>query len=819
MDLLDRLIRAKAGGAILFCGAGFSADCLNFNFDEELGVSNSLCTMLNDEISGETNTKLKKVTNAAQKFRELRGQKGLLDFLTKKYNVSTVTQDMIDVLKFPWDRVYTTNYDNAIELSLSRSRIRHTTINNHDIPDDISTGGVEIVHLHGSAIKWNMKNFDKSCVLTTESYINPKDVIGPWLNRLQIDFEKSEVFIFVGFSAGDFHLNQVFFNATDSRNKVYFVNRSTSTPDADLVIEQGIHGSPIFIGNSGLSELLDKALDFTNEEEPYCPSFRRYERVSGATEIPSVEEIKDLLIFGKLNHEQIVRDSTLVRSEYSIRRTKVEEIVNSIEDGGSPILITGEICDGKSIIIEQLAARLSLTRPVYMLDRQYDSVIEEASTLAARHPSAVIIVESCFELRAGRLDTLIQNLRGTEATLLLTTRSISARAEVSEFELMKANKDLVQYRIGELDDAEVQQLIKLTDQIGEWSDFPSTAPERERFIREFCHRSLPSFMLKLLRSGYVLDRYSEEYQKVVSLSSPRHIRLLTGALYLSHIGHESTSSFMSNLFKVDSGKAVDDLNETSLRFRLLRIEHGVVKTVPSIGASTILRDVIPLSNKKIVVDTVVEMLRALAGVYRDDHMKFIFKQLMRYSIVSTVVSDRSEINRFFDNVSSIDPCRSMVLFWIQWHMAMVDQSRWEEAKLYLDRSYIEAENYERRNSRKFDRFQVDDRKSKFLMIKNRSEPYSLRMFADFKESCLIIGRLMRRIDVSHHPFNTFIEVLSFFEQHGALFPAVMQDQGRQLIDQLAALAEKRKGLLDFGYPRGCADKAIEAHKAFVFGRK
>lgn len=47
--LVERLNRARGGG-ILFCGAGFSADCLNFSPGETLGTGAQLLAICNEEL-------------------------------------------------------------------------------------------------------------------------------------------------------------------------------------------------------------------------------------------------------------------------------------------------------------------------------------------------------------------------------------------------------------------------------------------------------------------------------------------------------------------------------------------------------------------------------------------------------------------------------------------------------------------------------------------------------------------------------------------------------------------------------------------------
>ncbi len=51
MEALDEyLSRYGTASAILFCGAGLTADCLNFDDDAAVGVTTHLLQLLNDEL-------------------------------------------------------------------------------------------------------------------------------------------------------------------------------------------------------------------------------------------------------------------------------------------------------------------------------------------------------------------------------------------------------------------------------------------------------------------------------------------------------------------------------------------------------------------------------------------------------------------------------------------------------------------------------------------------------------------------------------------------------------------------------------------------
>lgn len=513
-----------------------------------------------------------------------------------------------------------------------------------------------------------------------------------------------------------------------------------------------------------------------------------------------------------------MRDISLGKSDYHILRAVTEEIIKGIENGNSVTLITGEICDGKTLILEELCARLSLSRPIYVMYRPYESIIEETNNLIAAHGDPVFVIENCFDLSSQRLDGLLRLFAGAKASLVLSSRSISARAEVSDFERLSSFESLQRFRLSRLNDRETGELVRLSDQLAGWVEFPSTYAEKLRFVRERCGGNLPSFLLELLRSDFVRNRYAEEYRKTIDLCSPNEITAIVAALYIAHIGHDAPLSFLGNIFRTDIAAVVARCSNGGPGLRIVRAEKGRLKTVPSIGASRILREIVPTQNKCMIVDTVVAILRVLSErSYSDDFERHMFTQLMRYSILSTVVDNVGEINRFFDNVSKIDYCRTRVLFWLQWHMAMVDQKRFGDAETYLKRGYTEAELFEKRNGRPYDRVQLDDRNAKFLMIRDRNEQFRTNMIHDLREACQVTERLLRRNDLTHHSFDTLLEIVDFFERVGSQFSTELRNSGRTMITRLGDLARQRASLLDEGYPTARARQALDRFETFENG--
>lgn len=816
MNVRDFLEASTAGGAVLFCGAGFLADCLNLSDNESLGVGSALRDLLNAELRKFGKGPYEKLANAADQFVHVQGETALIALLREKFTVSHVTDKMVDIVKFPWERIYTTNYDNAIQVACKGAGVPFKTLSSQDRPDSMPGPGLEVVHLHGCVEKWTLDNFQESCVLGVESYFEANKILRYWLRPLQADFDKSTTFILVGFAMGDFHINQVFYNARDAYDKVFFINRPSAEPNPDLRLMQEKFGTPIAMTRSDFAGVVRDARQAESSPEPVVPSFLRYNRPDQPVGIATVEDIQNLFIFGHINRAQLIRDVTMDKSEYHVLREIAMDVIEHIENDISSILLYGEICCGKTLIVEEICAHLSVSRPVFLAHRFYDTIVSETHRIlqAYERERPVIIVENCFSMRPETPEQMLSLFQSSGPAIIMTSRSISARADVSGFQRLRSS--VLDIHLARLGDREIKDLVSLSDQAGGWIESEKTASEKARLVRMDYGANIPGFMLGIMKSQFVRARYAEEYEKITDLCSETEVQMMVAACYVSHIGTRVTVSFLSNMFRLNISDMLDRLSRVNYALRIVRINDGLVETVPSIGARNILREIVPSRNPRLIVDTVVEMLRYLSqeNAYVEEFERRMFNQLMRYSVLKSVVDDVDEINRFFDHVSKIEYCRTRVLFWLQWHMAMVDQNRFDTADRHLRRSYTEAKKFDRNNSEPYDRVQFDDRKAKFLMIRGRNEDFRMTMSRDIGEAIQITYKLLRRQDLTHHVFDTFVEIIDFLFQQGPLFEAALRKQIYDNVSKLGELMRGKVAALDPGYPRSRGEQEIQKFNEF-----
>lgn len=807
--LEERLSRGRAGRAILFCGAGLTADCLNFEDAEPLGVTHQLLKLFNDTLAihGRTHG-YKDIRNAAKAFKKELGGLRLMTVMQERFKLSKVSAAIADIVRYPWECIYTTNYDNGLELALQSARKKFSSVNNLASPDDPFTG-VPVVHLHGSATDWSdLRSFENSCVLDSESYYRLAEV-KRWLDKLRFDVERAEVVVFVGFSAADFHLNQVFFDVAGLKDKAFFINRPTAAIDPDTHSVQEDFGTPSYVGRDEFASKLVKVCALDAPKQPSLASFQQITPPPPSPSVPPVADIEDLFIWGRINFNHLKRDIDQGRSDYHVMRHDVPNLAESLSYSGRIALVRGDICDGKSLVIADTMMALSSARPIFNLRHTYEDIVSEVTNILAFHPNALFVIENCLSIREDRLMGVVLQIAASKASILLSARNISTEAESAKIGKLRGISSFEEFEVGRMNASEIDALIVLIDQIAGWREFPAlTLSDRRRYIENNCRSNLPSVLIHLLKSKYVRDKYREEFNKLSHVGRDE-MRLVIAALLISSLGFDPQHAFLSNIFQTDFTSAMNRVDGNNDGLRLLRVEGALVKTLPSIGARNLLEAVI--SDHEIVNTTIYILEQMTKRSRRTDFEVHIFQQLMRYSNLVAWVANTSEINRFFDHISKIGEYRDLPLFWLQWHMAMTAQREWSNAEKYLEMGFTAASAYEKKRNISYDRRQLDDRRAKFLAARARGmQRTGAVLFRDLREGLEITQRLFQRQEVSKHPYETLFDLSEAFEAGADTLVEVQRNLLTTLIQTTAEKAEKRLGSVPDGHQRSKATEALKA---------
>ena len=154
--------------------------------------------------------------------------------------------------------------------------------------------------------------------------------------------------------------------------------------------------------------------------------------------------------------------------------------------------------------------------------------------------------------------------------------------------------------------------------------------------------------------------------------------------------------------------------------------------------------------------------------------------------------------------------RRMPLFWLQWHMAKCAADELLDAEKFLEQGYSEADEYERRTGKTFDRRQLDDRRVKFLMLRaKKNSRAGAELFRDFKEAIELTGKILRQDDPQHYPFETLAEIVQTNGAVGHQIDDVLKASIDEWLDRLVDYARRRIGVLAPGYQRDKAQSALD----------
>jgi hypothetical protein len=237
-----------AASSLLFLGSGFSSAATNIanknppvgaglaeEFEHQLGV-------------GRGELDLKILADEMQ----FRPNLNLYQTLYNLFTIARLNSDQIEILSRKWLRIFTTNYDDAIELGCQKTGIHCTSFNYDDpIPRRIPTGS--IVHIHGTIRKANEDNILDQLVLNENSYIRQHFERSPWYGELDRALDHCSSCFFVGYSLSDYHIAALLLRKPNRKQKIFFVVRDLPNDIARRQIEQ--FGEIHAIGVAGFAEL------------------------------------------------------------------------------------------------------------------------------------------------------------------------------------------------------------------------------------------------------------------------------------------------------------------------------------------------------------------------------------------------------------------------------------------------------------------------------------------------------------------------------------------------------------------------------------
>ncbi len=705
-EAIDRILYKNC---ILFTGAGFSIGSTNFN-NESPKTAKVLCKLLYDQCGleqGDDN-----LMNASELFVDQHGTAKLIDLLKKEYTIKSVSNDQQFIADLPWKRIYTTNYDNILELASHNSKKLITPATLIDQTNEYKDKRVLSIHLNGYIERLTDNTIHKEFKLTNASYLAIEFNQSPWLDLFRSDLCTADAIFYIGFScASDLDLSRIIYNnAFDSITKSFFIVSPTESKISEITLNK--FGNVEKIGASGfVNSLLPKLQNINFPEKPVYVYKSFYEaHTDYFPSTPKDLDFYNLMLFGDYKTSLILNSLTdATKFPYYIKREEFADILEKIKGGISTICIHSDLGNGKTLFLAGLSLYLKqLGYEVYSFKKYYDITNEEIERICSIETKHVIIIDSY----SSHLDLIkrIQLFRNPNTIVICSERTLIHDTVYYTLEDIIGHSPQ-SWDLNELNNSEVLILIDLFNQYGLWGSDASFSRERKRLelINKF-RGSIRLILLDLLKSPDIRNRLNSIIEPLKDNKPFYHATLFIIASNI--LGFELDLDEVVFCLDSELFNNPSFYNNTRLK-EIIDFDSRNIRVRSSIIAEAV------LSNNEYAFDLVnilTKVVKRLDNHRYNKNVYNILRNIVSHSRLSKLINATENkdafklVIQFFEEIKNLKYCKTNPFFWLQYAIARLSIRDYKIADKYFETAYSYASD-----SDTFDTFQIDNHYARHIL--------------------------------------------------------------------------------------------------------
>jgi tetratricopeptide (TPR) repeat protein len=708
ISLDDALQHAMSGRAILFAGAGMSLQSAN-TLDLSPPLSQGLSKVLAAQINESQDVPLDVIADA---YRDEKGAAALVALLQQHYLIKQTSSAHQQLSGMKWLRIFTTNYDDAIEHSRKRASRPVASFVRDDVPDTLPEGAV--VHLKGFVSHLTTANLSTEIILSFSQHVATDLFATRWAALLRQDFKQAQAIVFLGYSLSDLDIAKVLLADPKNKEKTIFIVEEE--PPASISRKLLRYGTLLTIGTKHVA---DRAAQIEEKfvpsiVEPLCTNFRRaaFDK-HRAPQVPTAEQSYDFLVKG-------LYDSNLFSDAYSRRaqtncifRTKIDEAGRLISGDCRLVVVHSDTGNGKTVFLDELEFELRSTKQqCFRYAPEIESVLEDVRFFLSLGSPCVLIFDELSNCE-DEVKYFLSNCPNVKIVGGIRTAVLELQDDI----FVGHQNSLREIDLNSLDDEEVNSLSDILTRYGLWGDRAEyTRREQIRYITSECHRELSATLLGIVRSEVILNRLKKLYQQGFAKSDALQ-KVLCGSSFLIKAGYTPSLTLISELIGFDAYSAVRECNDSAIDEFMPRNRAQIVARSP-VMTEVILRDIVP---DLILINNLVSTLRNLHARQRaSNYYRKIYHRLMRFSFVESLLTERErpqKLIRFYEAVRQTGFESDNPQFWLQYAIARMSFEDYEKAEGYFDTAYSLANKREW-----YDTYQIDNHYARFLLeSRTRSE--------------------------------------------------------------------------------------------------
>lgn len=720
-EIIEHSIKnALAGKAVLFLGAGFSCTAQNMDM-ENIYTGGDLLKKLREYLKLEDdNSSLPAI---AEYYIRQNGAEALIKLLRKKFlvNENGVGKEHRIISNLPWINIYTTNYDNIVEVA-SVGKVIPIVLS-----DEITLNGKKCIHLNGYIGNINENTIDSEIKLTSSSY-DENITESLWFKRFASEVKAAKSIIFVGYSMPDLDISRLLVANDELRAKCVFIDSDKLSRISEARIEK--FGYVVKIGVREFAQRIENIaktfiVDEKAEEKLYAFEEYKYELSDKSVED---NNFFDLFLKG-------IYDNRLIENQpYLLERSGFQKIIDDLEKKYIPIIFSS-LANGKTMLLNTVCNKLSTNYKIFILRNNSDTTIEELKSISQRG-NVVLVIENYnhhFDELRLLAPYISSNLR-----IILTART---NAHDYFYERLRSifheHKFIFkEHNCDKLDENSIDWLSNTFDHYGVWGEYTTKSADWKRnflagqTVNSGCNQQFHSILLFLLKSPEIRKRVYCDFEQIQKNINTRNILNVVSILEII-FGEVSTQDleivFAANILNSDMVRG-----NTPLR-NFIDFQHSKVMLKSAALALFFIEN----EDLLVTFNNLIKIHNAYSNSYQDTQQyrkKAI--QLVRFANVSQILAQDADgvfIKKYFSNIK-VHPLRKKdPLFWLQYATACTEVKEYEMAEKFFASSRGCAQE-----KISFDSFQIDNREAIFLLKRSIH-------FHDYSNSKKMLNQAIRLI--------------------------------------------------------------------------
>lgn len=684
-EALEQIVNSIATGkALLFTGAGFSLGSINMNGDGPPKAS-ELAEKICDLGGFEKDTDLR---FASDFYLHNHPKEALIELLKQTFTVKETSEAQKNICNAPWRRLYTTNYDNVMQLSALSEGKRLDTIDLTARADQFYNSKNLCVHINGSISSLTSESLEAGFKLSTSSYISSDTFMeSSWYYQFKRDIESCSALVFVGYSMYDIDIQKILFQNQTLKDRTFFVTQQSPSHKSTFTLAK--FGTVVPIGTDLFaSHITDQlqAYDADKTEHPF-EYFSKF-IINRESVVSRDKDIENLLFHGHVKQSTVDFAVTSEPEVPVVFIRKELEVIHRFLESGRNTIITSSFGNGKTLLTKELMPYLDIKGfEVYEITDADADFTQDLETINGMNQKSVLLVDN-YVAQIDILRYLGQNKPPN--ILLVATSRINIheqkRAELKQFEFsyQELNGD-------HLSDVELDQFIDIVDNVGAWGEKAGYSPiKKKEFLKNENDAQVSLALLSLFESPQIKDRISSLLK--FCMDNKKFKDTVFAIALLEIAGLPTTNSFISEVALNDEIYSDTLRGDTNFQQLFKVSSRGIASKSGLFCLSLIKHNFLPSYTLPQLLK-VVKKYGERDGKVREEND--LFRSLVKFSFIERLLPDASKktsIKRYYESLKvNVKWLKSDPHFWLQYAMATLPSKEYIKAQQYMDQSYALAQ--------------------------------------------------------------------------------------------------------------------------------